>query len=118
MMVSLGLCETEVAMIVQTDWAALAQRVAGQIAKSNIEGRGAVVWQDDVLIASGSDGDPVIPALRAYLADEPICKELGIATSCMTWAMLLQATEDREDIAELCDALNEFMWEVWLAANG
>lgn len=74
--------------------------------------------QDNVLAAFGEDGDSVVPALRDYLADEPICRELGFATSGMTWAMLLHATEEREDIAELCDALNEFMWEVWLDANG
>jgi hypothetical protein len=30
-------------MIVHTDWSALAQRVAGQVAKANIEDRGATV---------------------------------------------------------------------------
>jgi hypothetical protein len=34
--------------------------------------------------------------------------------------MLLQATEERDEdgVVELCDALNEFVWEAWLAANG
>jgi hypothetical protein len=73
-----------------------------------------------VLVAFGIDGDSVVAAIRDYLADEPICKELGFATSGGNWAMLLEATEerDKDGVAELCDALNEFVWEVWLSANG
>jgi hypothetical protein len=76
-----------------------------------MEGRGAFVFQDDVLVAFGADGDSVVPAIREYLADEPICKELAFATSGATWAMLLEATEerDKDGVAELCDALSEFV---------
>ena len=104
----------------QTEWNTLAQRVAGRLATHPVEARGAVVWEDDVLIAFGMDTEPqpVVLALRGYLANETICKELGFAMSGATWAMVLEATEVRDNIDELCDALNELVWLAWLDANG
>jgi hypothetical protein len=98
---------------------AFANRVAEQLETHPIESRGAALC-GELLVAFGMDTEPqaVVTALRESLADEPICKELGFATSGATWAMILEATEMRNDLDELCDALNELVWLAWLDANG
>jgi hypothetical protein len=104
----------------QSDWNTFALRAAGQLATHPVEARGAVIWENGVLIAFGMDTEPqpVLAALRDYLKDELICKELGFATSGATWAMVLEAAEVRDDIGDLCEALSEFVWLAWLAVNG